>query len=145
MASIAPANRPLLDEWLTPLRQRQENLERELAKARTSGARLDEAALREWARHRIAGLADAMNGRRDQVVRDVLASCVERIVVTPSTKSGILAVSAAAYDACTHKENDRPEERSCVKLVAGAGFDTDSPSSWDWEEIELGPLAAAMA
>jgi len=83
-----------------------------------------------------------MNGRRDAKVCEVLASCVERIVVTPSTKSGILAVSAAAYDACTHKENDRPEGRSWVKLVAGAGFDTDSSGSWEWEEIELAEAAA---
>ena len=82
-----------------------------------------------------------MNGRRDAKVCEVLASCVERIVVTPSTKSGILAVSAAAYDACTQK-NDRPEGRSWVKLVAGAGFDTDSSGSWEWEEIELAEAAA---
>jgi hypothetical protein len=55
----------------------------------------------------------------------------ERIVVRPSTKSGILAVKAAAYDACGHLKN-APQGRSCVKLVVGAGFDTDSPDSWEW-------------
>ena len=62
-----------------------------------------------------------MNGRRDQKVREVLASHIERIVITPSTKSGILAVSAAAYDACTHKGNDRSKGQSCVDMVTGAG------------------------
>jgi len=50
--------------------------------------------LRPWARERIAGLADATNSRRDAKVRDVLAAYVERIVVTPSTKSGVMAVNA---------------------------------------------------
>ena len=128
-ASIDPANLPLLNERLTQLRQRKENLEHEMAKARASGARPDEAALRQWAQERIAGLADAMNGRRDAKVRDVLACYVERIVVRPSTKSGVMAVNAGAWgeptasDPCGRKKNDRPKERSCVSVVAGAGFE----------------------
>jgi len=38
-----------------------------------------------------------------------------------STKSGILAINATAYGTCGYKKNDRSQERSCVKLVAGAG------------------------
>jgi site-specific DNA recombinase len=145
--SIDPANLALLNDRLTQLRQRREQLEQELAAAQACGAHLDEAALREWARQRIVGLADAMNGRRDQKVREVLASYVERIVVTPSSKTGIMAVNAGACggpatdDACGRKKNDRPEGRSWVNVVAGAGFDTDSQSSWDWEDIELAGAA----
>ena len=87
------------------------------------GKRPDEAVLRQWVRDRIAGLADAMNGRRNAKVRDVLASYVERIVITPVTKRGIVAVNAVAYDTCRYKQNDRPEGRSCVNMVAGAGFE----------------------
>jgi hypothetical protein len=119
-ASIDPANLLLLNERLTQLRQRRDSIEHDLEKARSSGTRPDEAALREWAYQRIAGLADMMNGRRDAKVRDVLVSYVERIVVTPSTKSGIRVVNAESCDTCRYKKNDRPEERSCAKLVAGA-------------------------
>ena len=122
-ASIDLANPPLLNERLTQQRQRKEQLEREIAAAQASGSRPNEAALRQWAHQRITGLADAMNGRRDQEVRNVLASCVERIVVTPSTKSGIVAINPRAYDTCGYKENDRPEGRSYVDMVAGAGFE----------------------
>jgi hypothetical protein len=34
-------------------------------------------------------------------------------------------------------KNDRPEGRSHIYMVAGAGFDTDSPDSWEWEDIQL--------
>ncbi len=128
-ASIDPANLPLLNERLTQLRQRKEGLERELEMALSLDARPEEAALRRWARERIEGLADAMNGRRDAKVRDVLACYVERIVVTPSTKSGVLAVNTGACgkpttsNPCGRKKNDRPRERSCVKVIAGAGFE----------------------
>ena len=64
-----------------------------------------------------------MNGRRDAKVREVLACYVERIVVTPSTKSSILAINATAYGTGGYKKNDHSKERSCVKLVAGAGFE----------------------
>jgi len=67
-------------------------------------------------------LADPVR-RRDAKVRGVPACCAERIVIAPSTKSGILAVNAAACDACTHKENYRPKGRSHVDMVAGAGFE----------------------
>jgi hypothetical protein len=63
--------------------------------------------------------AESATVARDAKVRDVLASCVERIVVTPSSKTGIMAVSTGAYTACGHKKNDRSEERSLVSLVAG--------------------------
>jgi hypothetical protein len=85
--------------------------------------RPDEVVLRQWARDRMAVLADAMNGRRHAKVRDVLASYVERIVITPSTKRGIMAVNAAAYHTCRYKQNDRPEGQSWVNMVAGAGFE----------------------
>jgi hypothetical protein len=61
------------------------------------GKRPDEAVLRQWVR--------------------------DRIVITPFTKRGIVAVNAVAYDTCRYKQNDRPEGRSCVNMVAGAGFE----------------------
>jgi hypothetical protein len=36
------------------------------------------------------------------------------------------------------------EERAGRGFVAEVGFDTDSPS-WEWEEVNLESLAAAMA
>lgn len=37
-----------------------------------------------------------------------------------------------------YDKSDRPAEgRSCENVAAGAGFDTDSPDSWEWEKAEL--------
>ena len=119
-ANIDPANLSLLNDRLTQLRQRKESLERELAAGGAPGGRVDEAALRQWALERIGGLADAMNGRRDETVRNVLASYVGAIKVTPSTKSGVMLINAEARH--LPKQNDRPEGRSWVNVVAGAGF-----------------------
>ena len=116
--NIDPANLPLLNDRLTQLRQRKEHLEREFDAARAPGGRVDEAALRQWALERIGGLADAMNGRRDETVRNVLASYVEAIEVKPSSKSGVMLVNADARQ--LWKRNDRPEGRSWVNVVAGA-------------------------
>ena len=139
--NIDPANLPLLNDRLTQLRQRKEHLERELDAARAPVGRVDEAALRQWALGRIGGLADAMDGRRDETVRNVLASYVEAIEVTPSSKSGVMLVNAEARQ--LWKRNDRPEGRSWVNVVAGAGFDTDSLDSWEWEEVELAKATTA--
>ena len=96
-------------------------MERELDAARAPVGRVDEPALRQWALERIGGLADAMNGRRDETVRNVLASYVEAIEVTPSSKSGVMLVNAEARQ--LWKRNDRPEGRSHIYMVAGAGFE----------------------
>lgn len=119
--SIDPANLPLLDERLTQLRQRKENLERELDTASRSSRRFDEREVRQWAEDRIAGLADAMEGRRDEKVRQVLASYVEQITISPADKSGVMALAPAAFD--LYEENDRREGRSWVNMVAGTGFE----------------------
>jgi hypothetical protein len=116
-------NLSMLNDRLTQLRQRKETLERQLASARASGAKPEEESLRQWARERIGGLVEAIGGRRDLKAREVLASYVERIVVTPSTKSGVMFVNPAVGDVCGYKENDRSGERSCAMLVAGAGFE----------------------
>ena len=68
-----------------------------------------------------AGLADAMDGCRDEKVRQALASYVERITVSPSSKSGVMALNPAAFD--LYEENDRRKGRSWVNMVAGAGFE----------------------
>jgi len=50
------------------------------------------------------------------------------------------------FTVSVQEKKDGPDGHpSSRKVVAGAAFDTDSPSSWDWEEIELEALAAAMA
>jgi len=52
-------------------------LRKDRAAALVFASRPDEALLGKWVRDRTTGLADAMNGRRDAKVRDVLAAYVE--------------------------------------------------------------------
>jgi len=63
-------------------------------------------------------MTDAMNGRRDKTVRNVLASYVEAIEVMPSSKSGVMLVNAEARQ--LWERNDRPEGQSWANVVAGA-------------------------
>ncbi|MBM4017154.1 MAG: hypothetical protein FJ288_02315 [Planctomycetes bacterium] len=119
--NIDPANLTLLNDRLTLLRRRKEHLCDALRQANASNPQFDEGALRRWAVERIQGLADALDGRRDEKMRQVVAAYVDRIVATPSTKTGYLALTPAAYG--LYKQNDRPEGRSWVNVVAGAGFE----------------------
>ncbi len=116
-ASIDPANLALLNDKLTQLRLRKEHLEQELAAARLAGPSRDERTIRQWAKRQLAGLADALNGRRDDEARRVLGSYVERITVWPSTKRGEMALHPDCW--ALWKQHDRPERRSCGNQVAG--------------------------
>jgi len=50
-----------------------------------------------------------------------------------------------APGAGVQEKKDSPDGRpSSFLVVAGVGFDTDSLSFLDWEEVELEPLALAM-
>ena len=58
-----------------------------------------------------------MEGRRDEKVRQVLASCVDQITISPADKSGVVALAPAAV--CLYEEDDRRKGRSWVNVVAG--------------------------
>ena len=119
LTGLDPANLPLVNDRLTQLRRRKEQLQRERRVAKTASRPFDELAIRRWATERISGLADAIDGRRNEHVRRVLTSYVDEIVIWPSTKTGILRVNAFA--AGLQNDTDRPEVgRSCVDEVAGA-------------------------
>ncbi len=64
-------------------------------------------------------------GRRDEKVRQVIACYVEEIRICPEDKTGELLLNAAAFPSLESppKENDRPEGRSRVAMVAGGGFE----------------------
>ena len=120
--NIDPANMSLLNDKLTQLRKRKEQIEAELQQAKVSNAHADEAELRQWALDRINGLADALAGRRDDEMRQVIASYVERIELKPSDRTGMMILNGKALP--PYKEHDRPEEgRSWVNVVAGVGFE----------------------
>lgn len=95
LTEIDPANLPLLNDRLTQLRRRKEQLEGEYRLAQSNRNSCDEKALRTWARSRIGGLADAMAGRRNEHVRCVLASYVDEIVIYPAAKTGVMRVNSA--------------------------------------------------
>jgi hypothetical protein len=126
-ASIDPANLALLNDKLTQLRLRKEHLEQELAAARLAGPSRDERTIRQWAKRQLAGLADALNGRRDDEARRVLGSYVERITVWPSTKRGDMALHPDCWALwraeAAGKQHDRPKKRSGGNEVAGAGLE----------------------
>ena len=120
--NIDPANLSLLNGKLTELRQRKEHLEAELQQARESHAHADQAELRQWALDRISGLADAIAGRRDDEMRKVIASYVERIELKPSDHTGVMVLNGRALP--PPNEHDRPKDgRSWVNVVAGVGFE----------------------
>jgi len=77
---------------------------------------LDELAIRRWPTERIAGLADAIDGRRNERIRRVLTFYADEIVIWYSTKTGLLRVNAFA--AGLQNDTDRPaRDRSCVDEV----------------------------
>jgi len=123
-ASIDPANLALLNDKLTQLRLRKEHLEQELAAAKLAGPSRDERVIRQWAKRQLAGLADALSGRRDDEARRVLGSYVERITLWPSTKRGEMALHPSCWSLWRSldpgKQHDRPARRSCGNEVAGA-------------------------
>ena len=83
---------------------------------------LDEQELHRWAHDRIKGLADTIDGRRDEKMRQVLACYVEEVVVKPSNKTGYMALNPATF-ALPENEHDRSDERSCADELAGVGFE----------------------
>lgn len=93
LTKLDPANLPLVNDRLTQMRRRREDIQKALRATRAKAADLDEAALRRWAKARIDGLADAMAGRRNEKVRQVVASFVEAIVIDPATKTGVLRLA----------------------------------------------------
>jgi len=78
MIQIDPANLPLLNARLTQLRRRKEHLQGELRIEKAAARDYDEMGMRRWARERIAGLADAIAGRRNERVHRVLRAILTR-------------------------------------------------------------------
>lgn len=142
LTRLDPANLPLVNDRLSQMRRRREDIQKSLRATKAKAADLDEAALRQWAKARIDGLADAMAGRRSEKVRQVIASFVEEIVIDPATKTGVLRLAPGvgglggraggdgapvADDASPRpgqKQRDRPlSGRSRVVEVAGTGLE----------------------
>ena len=125
LSGLDPANLTLVNDRFTQLRRRKEQLQRELRAANAASRPFDEAALRRWATERISGLAEAIEGQRNERVRRVLTSYIDEIVIWPSTKTGLLRVNANAVGlVAPQNDTDRPAgDRSCVDEVAGAGFE----------------------
>ena len=126
-ASIDPANLALLNDRLTQLRLRKEQLEQELAAANLAGHGRVEGEIRRWAERQLAGLADALDGRRDDETRRVLGSHVDRITLWPSTKRGEMDLAEDLWPFLSpengpEKQHDRPEGRSWVNMAAGARY-----------------------
>ena len=116
LTGLDPANLPLVNDRLTQLRHRKERLQRERRAAVAAARPFDELAIRRWATERITGLADAIDGRRNERVRRVLTSYVDEIIIWPSTKTGLLRVNAFA--AGLQNDTDRPAlDRSCVDEI----------------------------
>jgi site-specific DNA recombinase len=124
--NIDPANLVLLNDRLTQLRKRKESLEEELRSAERSSGSVDVAALRKWARERLAGLREAMAGARNDRTREVIASYIERITVWPSQKRGEMLLNPAAGP--LWKPNDRPNRRSRVNRIGATRFEL--ATSW---------------
>ena len=124
--SIDPANLVLLNDRLTQLRKRKETLEAELRSAERPAATYDVAALKQWARDRLAGLQQAMVGARNDRTRDVIATYVDRITIWPSEKRGEMRLNPAAGP--LWKPNDRPSGRSRVNPIGATGL--EPATSW---------------
>ena len=128
MTGLDPANLPMINDQLTQLRRRKEHLQAELRAARAASRGTDEPALRKWAAERITGLTDAVAGRRNERVRRVIASYIDEIVVYPTERRGVMRLNAGLAalvgDApLAPNASDRPEGRSRVAGIAGAGLE----------------------
>jgi site-specific DNA recombinase len=123
--SIDPANLALLNERLTQMRKRKETLEVELRAVRLGNEAQGEDELRRWAEECIRGLAAAVDGRRDEKTREIIACYVDEIRINPVDKTGEMVLNAEAFPLLdvAEKENGCPEGQPCAKLVAGAGFE----------------------
>jgi site-specific DNA recombinase len=139
--SIDPANLALLNDRLTQLRKRKERLEEELKSTERADMHQDVGALRAWARRLLTGLRDAMAGKRDDSIRNVMSAYIDRITVWPSRKCGEVVLNPAAH--LLWKHNDRPKGRSRVNHIGATGF--EPATSWSQtthsNQTELRPAA----
>ncbi len=94
---LDPANLALVNDKLTAFRKRKEYLQEQVRGAEATEASLDEKALRRFATERVGLLSEAMAGRRDEKVRQVMASYIDEIVIEPATKTGYLAINAGFF------------------------------------------------
>jgi len=97
------------------IRIRKELLEQELRTMKRSSRYRDAGALREWVRRRHAGLHVALAGARNDRMRAVIATYIDRIVFWPSQKCGEMVFNLGAR--MLWKQNDRPKGRSRANLI----------------------------
>lgn len=84
ITGLDPENLSLVNEQLTILRKRKEYLQEQIRLG--SGKRRDERMLRAYATERIGVLADILRGRRDERSRQVVASYISWVVVSPESR-----------------------------------------------------------
>ncbi len=131
--NLDPANLALLNSKLTQLRRRREHLEAELRNLRLETGGTDEEEIRRWARKRIAMFAETMDGRRDFQARQIVATYIEKIIVTPETREGEIHLNPLAYgelDLATLRRNgvracDEPEDE---RIACPDEASNDAPS-----------------
>ncbi|HOJ56579.1 MAG TPA: recombinase family protein [Phycisphaerae bacterium] len=131
--NLDPANLALLNSKLTQLRRRREHLEAELRNLRLETGGTDEEEIRRWARKRIAVFAETMDGRRDFQARQIVATYIEKIIVTPETREGEIHLNPVAYgelDLATLERNgvracDEPEDE---RIACSDEASNDAPS-----------------
>ena len=117
LANISPANLEMLDDKLTELRLRKAGLERQLEAAKGKRKRGGAARLRSWAKEQFSRLAEALQGRCDEVSRRVLGAYIDSLTLTPSMKRACLVLSSAACGVASGPPG------VWDKLVAPTGFE----------------------
>ena len=107
----------MLDDKLTELRLRKAGLERQLAAAKGKKKRSGVARLRSWAKEQFSRLAEALQGRCDEVTRRAVGAYIDSLTLTPSLKRACLVLNSTAYSAAA------PTPSVWDKLVAPTGFE----------------------
>ncbi|MCC6230515.1 MAG: recombinase family protein [Phycisphaerales bacterium] len=121
VSGLDPANLAMVNARLTKLRKRKEHLQEQLRSAERQAEGVDEASLRRWATERVTLLSEICRGRRDERARQVIASYVDRIVVDPRDRTGILVFAGPTGGGVPgQKHHDPPRGGSQVAPIAGA-------------------------
>ncbi|MFO0833344.1 MAG: zinc ribbon domain-containing protein [Phycisphaerales bacterium] len=118
---LDPTNLAMINTRLTKLRTRKEDLQEQLRSAERQSEGVDEAALRRRATERVTILGEICRGRRDERARQVVASYVDRIVVDPRDRTGVLVLVLAGPETATSlSETDPPFGGSAAEVIVGA-------------------------
>ncbi len=120
-------------------------ISRQLGEQETERERLQGvvSALAEQANENTERLADVVRQALDEA-RESLASAATNSEIREFVERWVGPMVLQGDGTIAQKEPAADEVGAGVKgLVAGAGFDTDSPDSWDWEDVELAEVAAS--